>query len=777
MVRRIVGHVALVLAASGLLKPIEGNSHRAPVPNRGASLVEDERDDNYRPHGEVGRRATVADMIEMTRVAGSSYARSSYSGSLSADFAFFSPNRKRFAIVLKKGNLSRNTNEYSLFVFDIGDGLPAVRRKRLVSFASSSNREAINQVTWLEDNDTILFLGQGPGEKTQLYSVACRSGRLARLSHHPTNLTSYSSTPRGDRIVYAAEEPVTGFGLGATRGLRVSNQSLSDLVSGQFTSLKSDLYLLRVGDTTARHLHTKGDLIDDPVELFISPNGGYLIVRTNVDDPPRSWIEYKDATIQRLVRRNRNQGEPSWLFRYELVDLAAGSSRWLLDTPISSFGSEVAWGTDSRTVVVTGVYLPLDVGDSAEVLKREWHTFVAEVNVPELEATEISDQGLKLANWDPTNSFLKLSKRIPQAARDDEANCYRKDQGRWKPADCGIETHKQAEITVIQNVNSPPRIAAVEPGTGRKAILLDVNPQFRTISFGKVEKIAWRDGNGSEVEAGLYLPPDYVPGQRYPLVIQTHGFDPGQFWIAGPFATAFAAQALAGKELVVLQVPDSHYSMDTPEEAAEMAATYENAIDDLDSKGIIDAKRVGIVGFSRTGLYVRYMLTHARHHIAAAAIADGFDDGFWTYLAYANESSYFASELQELIGASPFGEGLNTWLNRSSGFLLEKVNTPVQIQVNDNGSLLGNWDWFVGLKRLHKPVELLYFPNGTHILERPSEQLASKQAVVDWFCFWLKGEEDPDPAKAEQYGRWRELRKLQQQNEKRPANAPAPTSN
>jgi len=29
---------------------------------------------------------------------------------------------------------------------------------------------------------------------------------------------------------------------------------------------------------------------------------------------------------------------------------------------------------------------------------------------------------------------------------------------------------------------------------------------------------------------------------------------------------------------------------------------------------------------------------------------------------------------------------------------------------------------------------------------------------VDWFSFWLKGEEDPDPAKAEQYKRWRKLR-------------------
>jgi hypothetical protein len=29
--------------------------------------------------------------------------------------------------------------------------------------------------------------------------------------------------------------------------------------------------------------------------------------------------------------------------------------------------------------------------------------------------------------------------------------------------------------------------------------------------------------------------------------------------------------------------------------------------------------------------------------------------------------------------------------------------------------------------------------------------------LVDWFRFWLKNEEDPDPAKAEQYKRWREL--------------------
>jgi len=38
---------------------------------------------------------------------------------------------------------------------------------------------------------------------------------------------------------------------------------------------------------------------------------------------------------------------------------------------------------------------------------------------------------------------------------------------------------------------------------------------------------------------------------------------------------------------------------------------------------------------------------------------------------------------------------------------------------------------------------------------------------VYWFHFWLKDEEDPDPAKAEQHKRWRDLKILQAENDKK----------
>jgi len=45
--------------------------------------------------------------------------------------------------------------------------------------------------------------------------------------------------------------------------------------------------------------------------------------------------------------------------------------------------------------------------------------------------------------------------------------------------------------------------------------------------------------------------------------------------------------------------------------------------------------------------------------------------------------------------------------------------------------------------------------------------MASQGGTVDWFRFWLKSEEDPEPAKAEQYIRWRELRKLHEEDQLR----------
>ena len=94
---------------------------------------------------------------------------------------------------------------------------------------------------------------------------------------------------------------------------------------------------------------------------------------------------------------------------------------------------------------------------------------------------------------------------------------------------------------------------------------------------------------------------------------------------------------------------------------------------------------------------------------------------------------------------------------------LDKINAPLLMQ-SITGPL-GEREIYTGLRWLKKPVELLnFYPEGVHELVKPQQKYLSEQSAVDWYCFWLKREEDPDPAKAEQYKRWRELRKLQEAN-------------
>lgn len=318
-----------------------------------------------------------------------------------------------------------------------------------------------------------------------------------------------------------------------------------------------------------------------------------------------------------------------------------------------------------------------------------------------------------------------------------------------------------SDIVLEESLNQPPRIFAVDPGGGQKSLLMDLNPQFQGLVLARVEEVVWKTSRHHAVKGGLYWPVDYVAGKKYPLVIQTHGWNPDRFWIDGPWTTAFAAQALAGKGFFVLQVPDPDWHLvETPKEAPAAMATYDSGIDFLDGKGLIDRDRVGITGFSRSYWYVMYVLTHSKHHFAAADVADGVDYSYFQYMAFSNTNQTLNGDSDLTIGASPFGRGLLKWFKVSPAFLMDKVETPLRIQTLSPITLLGDWPWFSGLTRLGKPVEMIYILDGQHTLEKPWDRMISQQGDVDWFCFWLKGEEDLDPAKADQYKRWRNFRTL-----------------
>jgi len=455
---------------------------------------------------------------------------------------------------------------------------------------------------------------------------------------------------------------------------------------------------------------------------------------------------------------------------FALLDLDRRTVEPLVDAPVTY--ATFQWAPTGEFVVLSNAFLPLDVPDSVEARVRAARPGIAEVDVRTHRLTTIAHRdSLAVVGWDSATNTLDFVPGTHGMVRLDGPRVrYRRTTHGWTEVR-GARATSRTELVVEQGLNLAPRLVAVDRGTDRRRMVFDPNPQLSNMRLAREEIVRWRTKSGEERVGGLYLPLDFVPGRRYPLVIQTHGFDSTAFAPDGTFPTANAAQPMAAQGIVVLQVGQGDYASEvrnamTSREGPHAMEEIEGAIDHFDSIGLIERSRVGLIGFSRSCYQVLYTLTHSRYLISGATITDGTFFSYVQYLVFRNAhlgAGYTMDEYQLINGGPPFGATLDTWRERAPGFNLDRVTTPLRVEAIGPQSVLDEWEAYAGLLLQHKPVELFVIPEGAHLLVKPRERVASSQSNVDWFRFWLKGEEDPNPTKADQYARWRELRKLQRE--------------
>jgi len=694
------------------------------------------------------RPVTVADSIEAQLFG------TPLDEALSKPSAIFSPKHDRCVVVMRRGLIAPNVNRYSLIFFQTDALLSGAVFVHLLDMDSSSIDPAIDMVQWSSDGESLLFLGESPGQSRQLYRFEIRAHKLHQLTHADASVMKYATTTDQSTLVFLTK-PVQTSQLDAKRtdALVVSGQTLVSLLGGGEDSgalQHYQLFVQRRGEAP-KQVNLADAYPDLDNGLTVSPDGKHATVALLAEDRPQAWSRYNFPSRMR------------WIVRYFLVDTVSGGIEPLLDAPSSNWRPELAWASTSQSVVIAGTYLPLDAAEFRQQVPEPRQATV-DVQIKDHTFSLIANKPLHLVHWNPEEQKLAL--------QDGDAPpvLYRKSAGAWNLIGPWIDAESSrpsVDILEDQDMNQPPRLVAVDSKTGETKVVFDPNPQFTSLIFGDVKEIEWKATDGHPAKGGLYLPVNYVSGRRYPLVIQTHGWSKEKFWMDGPSTAGYAAQELAGRGFVVAQIegPTGVTGwQSTPQEGPLLMSMVEGLIDDLDRKGLVDRERVGILGWSRSAYLTRYTLAFSRYSFRAAVLADGYDDGYFHYLARLNLGRAEAGEYERMVGAAPFGDGLNTWFRNSTGFNLASVRTPVRILGFSPSSLLANWEWFAGLNYLGKPVEFTWIPNAGHVPTLPSDRLLAEEGDVDWFDFWLNGQEDSNPVKREQYLRWEALRAKQNQN-------------
>lgn len=719
------------------------------------------------------RLVTVADSIEMTEIA----TPSQQSG---ADpVALFSPDGLHFAIVLTKGDLGANTNVYTLMIFATRVAPKSRRPEAVVTMASNSNLPAISDLVWLKNSRTLLFLGEKPNSPAQIYSFSIVTKKLRALTHHPRSIVSYSASDDAGTIVFEADPAPVDI-VRTPRTLRdgfvVDGQELTSILFSGYRNRQSMDFMSRDLFVQVGPNQPKKVALEDAVwplhTLSVAPDGRYALVEAYARRIPPEWTRYGSGVFHVYVTAQKSPSALSVVETYLLLDTRTGSLSTLLGTPKEWWHDGFQWLDRGRSLILSNSYLPVEGVSQAEQREREDHPSVVEIELPSKKFTQIDREQLNASSWNEATNQLTLVGRGTNA---NIRKVYQRHDSRWvlEPRAGDSIAPKQANpaVGVEQGMNKPPTIWIFDPESKQSVPLLDPNPQFSHLCFAEEKEIKWKGTDGQDTEGGLYLPPDYVPGQRYPLVIQTHAFDPSQFWIDGPWHSGYAAQALAARGIAVLQMGYSHTGRSTPSEAPGVMASLEGAIDSLDQQGIVDPNHVGLLGFSRTVFHVAYTLTHSKDHFAAATLADGVDGGYFQTIAFGEVA---APDAIAVNGGPPWGESLREWIERSPLFNVGAVSAPLRLESYGMNAALGLWGWYSLLSRRKMPVEMIVLPDAPHLLVKPWERMASQQGNVDWFAFWLKGEMDPEPSKADQYTRWQRLRSLQEESGQAVPDTPSP---
>ncbi|MGH8252172.1 MAG: alpha/beta hydrolase family protein, partial [Steroidobacteraceae bacterium] len=500
--------------------------------------------------------------------------------------------------------------------------------------------------------------------------------------------------------------------------------------------------------------------------IWLSPTARYAITLRRVSAIQPGWRKF-DAGFGPVTFSSDDRQIPDWLHEYVLVDFKTSSVVSLTNTPVGNplAPLKVVWIND-RVAIVSNVFPP-NTSAAEEVPDNSIRPAIIEYDVVSTRWKKIIDT--------PQSTLSGPKDTRPERFTDiewrgDELTITRTagshgaldplifDRGKsWElvPPRRTHSGRQKVPLRLIEDLGTPPRLV-FDSVAGE----LDLTPQIEGLATSyvaaQVREFTWTSASGRSWRGALVFPREYRVGERFPLVIQTHGLDPQKFLSRGPSPTVFAAQALAANNMFVLQMEDQFDTISSLAEGPTMTDAYESAIRTLSAEGLVDAKRVGLVGFSRTAYHVKYAISHATTPYVAAVTADGFDFGYMFYINFFDqENGALRRDAERVNGGPPFGPGLKSWFERAPALRADKIETPLLVQAIGPASLLYEWEMYAALKLQERPVELQYFPDGDHNLAKSCEQVASVEATVDWLTYWISGTVHPESKSIESYRRWK----------------------
>ena len=274
--------------------------------------------------------------------------------------------------------------------------------------------------------------------------------------------------------------------------------------------------------------------------------------------------------------------------------------------------------------------------------------------------------------------------------------------------------------------------------------LTAINPQQANYNWMQSQLVKWKSYTGRTAEGILYLPEDFDPKKKYPMIVyfyERNNQTLHNYLAPSPTPSRLNIPFFASRGYVVF-VPDIWYKKGYPGQGA-----YDYIVSGTKAmiqKGFIDSTRIGLQGQSWGGYQIAYLITKTNLYAAA-----------WAGAPVVNMTSAYGGirwgpginrqfqyeKTQSRIGANLW-ERPDLYIKNSPLFELNKVKTPIVIMSNDADDAVPWYqgiEMFTAMRRLAKPIWMLVYNNEAHNLVERKNRKDIQIREQQFFDHYLKG--------------------------------------
>lgn len=411
-----------------------------------------------------------------------------------------------------------------------------------------------------------------------------------------------------------------------------------------------------------------------------------------------------------------------------------------------------SFSPDGKQLLVQGG--PSSFGKSGEnvakgqiVNQYDTQLFIYDLANGEVQAiTRNFNPSIEKAVWHKNGSIIA---KVNDA---DFVRLYRYDGKEFVHIECPGDMVKQISLAENADIlmytasmtNYPDRAYTLNLKGNQSAMWDDpYHKQYENIEFGEMKDWDYQYKKGTMIDGRYYLPADFDPNKKYPLIVYYYG---GTTPVSRSFGGRWPFNLYTANGYVVYVLQPSG----TIGYGQEFSARHQNnwckiTADEIISSvrafikahPFIDGKHVGCMGASYGGFTTEYLTTQtdlfacAISHAGISSISSYWGEGYWGYGYSINASAH----------SYPWNRK-DIYVDQSPLFNADQVKVPILLihgTADVNVPTGESIQFYTALKLLGKDAELVLVKNADHAVVDYNQRILWNNTILSYFAKYLKG--------------------------------------